>query len=412
MVDWLGEHYTEYVSTVSPDYMALSLPMLQRLVTAVEERQPKRILDLGSGISSYVLRRAAPDAEVWSIDTEAEWLGKSAAFTTEHGERAAHFAQWDDFIAEDRGLFDLVSHDMDWHVERMRVLRRVLSYVAPGGLLVLDDVNYGPLDSACSGWAELQGLTYTKEVNEDDTYKRHVGYITKPQDWTLPVDKGVRPLVAIPPDQSIPNEARGWMRALDAEGWPQIDMKRQPVMIARNRIAEHLLAHPQFTHVLMLDIDHEHPPDVVRRLCAHVARNRDRWIVGGVYVRRGEPYDPMAYRVNEQGGMSVVVKYENNCEPVDRLATGCMLIAREVFEAMPPPWFLYDASMARNGDYPSEDIYFCKRCREHGIQIYADYTVHSPHLDVVGRTFDDFQRYVDKHEGDLVEDGVLKLSLP
>ena len=65
---------------------------------------------------------------------------------------------------------------------------------------------------------------------------------------------------------------------------------------------------------------------------------------------------------------------------VDRLGTGSILIAREVFETIPPPWFVNDYSQGWRDAWPGEDIGFNKLCKEHGIKLWVDVTVTSPHI--------------------------------
>ena len=41
-------------------------------------------------------------------------------------------------------------------------------------------------------------------------------------------------------------------------------------------------------------------------------------------------------------------------------------------------------SAVEDGTYLSEDYYFCKRCREHGIDIHMDFTVNLTHYGQIG----------------------------
>jgi len=65
---------------------------------------------------------------------------------------------------------------------------------------------------------------------------------------------------------------------------------------------------------------------------------------------------------------------------VDRLGTGSILIAQEVFETIPPPWFTNDYSQAWRDAWPGEDIGFSKLCNQAGIKLWVDVTVTSPHI--------------------------------
>lgn len=57
---------------------------------------------------------------------------------------------------------------------------------------------------------------------------------------------------------------------------------------------------------------------------------------------------------------------------------GCCLIRTDVFRRVPEPWFEYVWN--RTGQKLSEDYWFCSRCRESGITLYADTRVECGHV--------------------------------
>ena len=68
----------------------------------------------------------------------------------------------------------------------------------------------------------------------------------------------------------------------------------------RNEAAKQLLSsRRKFTHIVMLDADHTHPPDIVHRLAKHVIEDPDRLIVGGINFKRTEPFAPCAAIVED-----------------------------------------------------------------------------------------------------------------
>ena len=81
--------FDEYVTSVSVPMAALSLETSALATVLCEITRPHRILDLGSGFSSYVFRRyaatASPQAEVWSIDDSPHWLEKTRGFLASKG---------------------------------------------------------------------------------------------------------------------------------------------------------------------------------------------------------------------------------------------------------------------------------------------------------------------------------------
>lgn len=166
-----------------------------------------------------------------------------------------------------------------------------------------------------------------------------------------------------------------------AQGPVILNMPYQRTDLARNRASMELLK-GNFTHLLMMDIDHVHPADIIQRLARWVVKDPKKYqVVGGLNFRRSEPYDPCAYKIGQDGSMYTIAwEKEDEILEVDRLGTGSILIAREVLETIPPPWFVNDYSQAWRDAWPGEDIGFNKKCQESGIKMWVDLTVTSPHI--------------------------------
>ena len=166
-----------------------------------------------------------------------------------------------------------------------------------------------------------------------------------------------------------------------AQGPVVLNMPYQRTDLARNRASMELLK-SDFTHLLMLDIDHVHPHDIIQRLARWVVKDPKKYqVVGGLNFRRSEPYDPCAYKISADGSMYTIAwEKDDEIVEVDRLGTGSILIAREVFETIPPPWFWNDYSQSWRDAWPGEDIGFNKLCVQHGIKMWVDVTVTSPHI--------------------------------
>jgi hypothetical protein len=59
--------------------------------------------------------------------------------------------------------------------------------------------------------------------------------------------------------------------------------------------------------------------------------------------------------------------------------TGCMLVDVPTVQRIPLPWF--DVVFDENGQLKfSEDIYFCKRLRDHGVEVWCDPTIKIKHI--------------------------------
>ncbi len=141
----LEPHHRKYLANVSSEDHVASIRTCAFLLTLCDIAKPKRIADLGSGFSSFVVRTYAASApqptEVWSVDDSSQWLLETRRFLAEMSVSADNVIVWDDFIAEDRGLFDLVFHDLGRMPKRVETFEKALSLVRPGGLFIIDDVH-------------------------------------------------------------------------------------------------------------------------------------------------------------------------------------------------------------------------------------------------------------------------------
>jgi hypothetical protein len=62
---------------------------------------------------------------------------------------------------------------------------------------------------------------------------------------------------------------------------------------------------------------------------------------------------------------------EGSLQPVDITGCHCLLIKREVLEALEPPWF--------NGRPGQEDMYFCRKAKEADYPLYVDFSTLAGH---------------------------------
>lgn len=168
--------------------------------------------------------------------------------------------------------------------------------------------------------------------------------------------------------------------AIAQRGYPFVRVPYARTDLQRNRLAQHLLNDTRFTHLLMLDCDHRHPADIVEQLRARVEEDPARRVIGGLAFRRGVPFDPCMYMLDADEAVYAIEEWTpGNLLRVDLIGAAAMLVHRSVFEELPAPWFAYDYGRAHENSWPSEDIWFARRCRAAGIAIYADTGVVSPH---------------------------------
>ena len=141
----------------SPELVALLQIMIQTM-------EPSRVVDLGSGFSSFVFRtlaaRAETDMEVWSVDDSSEWKEKTRQYLEEMKCQTENLHTWADFIVDNPGDFDLVLHDMGTMEFRAETLRQALDLARPGGLVLLDDVHKPAYREEAKAVLEEMGLEW------------------------------------------------------------------------------------------------------------------------------------------------------------------------------------------------------------------------------------------------------------
>lgn len=181
------------------------------------------------------------------------------------------------------------------------------------------------------------------------------------------------------------------------QGLPIMKMPYGRTDMVRNKLAIELLK-TDFTHLLMLDVDHKHPWDIVQRLSRWVLLDPKKLVIGGLNFRRGPPYDPCCYLRGKDGKLYPPVEWTPGLIRVDAIGTGSILIAREVFERLPPPWFYNDYSRVWEDEWPGEDLGFSQLCRDNGIEMWVDTTTTSPHMIDGWVDETSFRQYLADHE--------------
>lgn len=192
-------------------------------------------------------------------------------------------------------------------------------------------------------------------------------------------EAGIKILVGIPMPAYITDFAFIHFIEIFRRGWRNIDHLYGRVDSNRNRMAKTLLE-TDATHIVMLDADHLHAPDIVERLARWIVDDPNRKIVGGLHFRRGAPYEPCAFVYGEDGDLHAATEWDAGCVAVDAIGHGSIIIAREVFETLEKPYWAYTYNHAERDIYPSEDMFFSYHAREAGFQLYCDTTITSPHV--------------------------------
>lgn len=137
--------YEPYIFHVSTANMAASLELATFLYSFCELMKPTRIVDLGSGFSSFVFRhyaaQASAPAQVWSVDDDPAWLEKTRAYLGEHHLSTSNLELWDRFRQTQHPQFDLVLNDINRPPAREQMIAPSLDLVRPGGVIIFDDIH-------------------------------------------------------------------------------------------------------------------------------------------------------------------------------------------------------------------------------------------------------------------------------
>jgi hypothetical protein len=139
---------------------------------------------------------------------------------------------------------------------------------------------------------------------------------------------------------------------------------------ARNAIVAAALAEGA-THILFIADDVLVPPTALAQLLAHKLP-----IVAGLYYAKTPHRQPMVIADVYAGRVADFTP--GDLVPCAAHGMGCTLIARDVFEALPSPWFKTTMSQGMNQDgaptvlHQTEDAYFLSAARALGFQPHVD----------------------------------------
>jgi hypothetical protein len=166
-----------------------------------------------------------------------------------------------------------------------------------------------------------------------------------------------------------------WMR-FAAQGHNVI-ASEGPTPLSRAGLARTFMANEEFTHLLMLDLDHIHMADVVDHVKQRLMSEDPPKILGGLHFQRQPPYKPCVFMFKDEGlGVSTVTQWPQGVVETDAVGMGTLCVAREVFETLGQPYFQFAYVGER---FIGEDIWFCNQARKAGYKIWVDFMLTSLH---------------------------------
>ena len=150
---------------------------------------------------------------------------------------------------------------------------------------------------------------------------------------------------------------------------------------ARQRCVEEFLQ-TDASWLFMIDDDHLIRPDHIMRMLA-----RDPVpILGSLYVNRDAPFRPSVYGAPVYDARGQVDSFEGlflddlpttGVVPVYAVGASGMLVRRQVFEGMTPPWFRLGQM-----DAIGEDMAFCHVAYQAGFRTYLDVEARLDHASI------------------------------
>lgn len=163
--------YVDYCRTVSRRSMAISIETASLFAYVCSTKMARRVLDLGSGFTSFVARCVAEDAV--SVDDSREWLDKTAGFLARYDTPADGLMMWDDWTADPGAPYDVVIHDFSAGEARESSMWDAASVLAPGGVLIFDDAQHEGHRKAMFEVACDRGLRLVdvKQETEDEVHR-------------------------------------------------------------------------------------------------------------------------------------------------------------------------------------------------------------------------------------------------
>ena len=142
-------------------------------------------------------------------------------------------------------------------------------------------------------------------------------------------------------------------------------------------VEDSLVSGGDWTHMWFIDADVVPPsPYALMRLL-----QRDKDIVCGLYARKTIPnqwliwVDEKPVQISDpERPFDLYPQYKDKVIEVTGSGAGCLLIKREVFNKIPPPWFKVHYPEG-SIDAWGEDAYFFNKARDLGLKCYMDTSV-------------------------------------
>ena len=124
--------YEEYISKVSSEIMAISLELSVFCILMCDMIRPNKIVDFGSGYSSYIFRSLTTiigedyQPTIWSVDDSEEWIIQTKNFLSSYNISSDNVIIWDAFIKQNLCTFDFILYDLGGFEFRKDNLKQII----------------------------------------------------------------------------------------------------------------------------------------------------------------------------------------------------------------------------------------------------------------------------------------------
>ncbi len=181
--EMLRPYYDQYVRDISSADMAASLELASSMFTICKVNQYKKLLDMGSGLSSFVFRlyaKETPGVTVYSVDDDAAWLEKTKDFLTQHKVGIEKMYTLEQFLKSGESGFDCILHDLNFVEVRINYVEKLMNIVKPDGLIIFDDVHKPDyLFALLSKLKSIPSKIFTVKPVTNDRYGRFALAVVK-----------------------------------------------------------------------------------------------------------------------------------------------------------------------------------------------------------------------------------------
>ncbi len=172
----LRPYYQQYINEISRADMAASLELAAFMFTLCKINRYTKLLDMGSGLSSFVFRLYAkdnPDVRVFSVDDDSAWLEKTKDFLRLHQLSTENIFTLDQFIKSSENEFDCILHDLNFVEVRINYVEQMINRTKSKGLIIFDDVHKPDYLFALLTKLKNKGLSvFDLKPTTFDIYKR------------------------------------------------------------------------------------------------------------------------------------------------------------------------------------------------------------------------------------------------